>query len=232
MTYLSLFSGIGGVVNESSPSLYNERSRAGVVTTRPGHFTTPDEGVMQNDSTIARKVFSEETRRRMSEAAKLRCTPEWRANKSRQYTTAIDGEKLRELYEGGMTKAEVAAALNVTPKVIHNAMKRHGIKVRKAIKRNQRGENNSSWRGSDATYSAMHHRVEVYRGKPSLCEKCGCTEGRFEWANLSGDYSNVQDYSRLCVPCHRQHDSNLRREVGKPLSSHIRRRRGEVQNAS
>ena len=62
-------------------------------------------------------------------------------------------------------------------------------------------------KGDSAKYAALHLRVSVARGKPSLCMRCGTTEAaRFEWANLTGDYANVEDYVRLCGSCHRRMD--------------------------
>jgi len=47
-----------------------------------------------------------------------------------------------------------------------------------------------------------------------LCQWCETTNGRFEWANLTGDYTNVNDYDRLCVSCHRYYDAARRRLTG------------------
>ena len=63
---------------------------------------------------------------------------------------------------------------------------------------------------NDAGYKALHLRVTKARGRPSLCDWCDetdPTEG-FEWANLSGNYGDVNDYVRLCVTCHRTYDAN------------------------
>lgn len=120
-------------------------------------------------------------------------------------------ESVRRLYEAGSTQTEVASTLGISQKVVWKLMIRHGIKARVAAKRDQRGPNNSSWRGSDATYQALHVRVQQARGTPSKCSHCGTESApRFEWANLTGNYDDVNDYIRLCVSCHHKMDGHVR----------------------
>ena len=176
------------------------------------------------------KQFSEDHRLALAKAAKARCTSEWRSNIADRLRTKIDDNKLRALYESGKTQCECAVELGVTQKIISTAMKRLGIKARIAAKRNQIGSANSSWKGDAAVYSAFHARVEKERGKPSLCHECKKTTGRFEWANLTGDYGNVNDYSRLCVSCHRKLDASRRSETGCLTSAHIPRSRKEAMS--
>ncbi len=122
-------------------------------------------------------------------------------------------ENVRALYAKGMTQDEIAELSGVTQKVIWRLMLRHEIPARVAAKRDQRGPRNLAWKGDDASYKALHLRVAVVRGKPSLCERCGTTSAaRFEWANLSKKYADPNDYIRLCVSCHHRMDgtaSNL-----------------------
>lgn len=69
-----------------------------------------------------------------------------------------------------------------------------------------------NYKGEHATYTAHHHWVRYYLGRPSECENCGVTEGRFEWANLSGEYlRELSDWARLCVRCHRLIDDVVRK---------------------
>lgn len=136
------------------------------------------------------------------------------------------------LYQSGMTKAEVAAILNTSVKVVANRLRDAGVKCRRAVKRDQRGAKNASWRGNDATYAAFHHRVEAVRGTPCRCEHCGTTDApRYEWANLTGHYADVNDFARLCVPCHRRYDAARRKATGALTSAHVRGARKEVQHA-
>lgn len=38
---------------------------------------------------------------------------------------------------------------------------------------------------------------------------------QFHWANLTGDYADVNDYARMCVPCHRRFDAERRKVTGQ-----------------
>lgn len=64
------------------------------------------------------------------------------------------------------------------------------------------------WSGSYARY---HMRVRAKRGTPKHCEECGTSDPkkRYDWASLSGKFDDVNDYMRLCRPCH------TRRDLGK-----------------
>lgn len=95
--------------------------------------------------------FSEETRRRMSESAKRRCTDEWRKKRSEMRATPLPLEKVKELYESGHTQVEIGEILGCSQKVVWRFMRNHGIKARTAAKRNQYGASNSSWNGGRRT---------------------------------------------------------------------------------
>lgn len=188
MIYASLFTGIGGL-----------RSRELV-----GY-------------TVVMKQFSKETRRKMSESAKRRCqTPEWKANMGARWEPFCTAEELREDYVGhGMSQIEVAEKYAVSLRRVQIAMRRFGIQPRKAIKRNQRGERNASWKGAQATYKAFHIRLRTLRGRPKKCEVCGTTDAdrSYDWANLTGRYDDPDDYQRMCRSCHRKYDGQRRNPV-------------------
>lgn len=97
------------------------------------------------------KVVSIETRNKMSEAAKKRCTSEWKNNLSVLYSTKLDLEKIESVYHSGMTQTEIAQQFGVSQKVIWRFMKNNGIKARIAFKRNQTGASNHSWKGGKST---------------------------------------------------------------------------------
>jgi hypothetical protein len=133
-------------------------------------------------------------------------------------------DRVATLYYGGeMSQAEIAAELGLTQKVIWKLMRNHHLPTRKRAKRDQRGEKNSWWKGADAKYEALHIRVQVARGTPHVCSVCDCRDNvRYEWANLTGDYNDVNDYARMCVPCHRKFDNN-RRSISGERTSPVRR---------
>ena len=131
--------------------------------------------------------------------------------------------KVEKLYHKGMTQREVARELETTQRVIWRLMYRHGIQARSAVKRDQYGEKNSSWKGADAGYQALHLRVQALRGKPRKCESCGTTDKRksYDWANISGEYDNPGDYKRMCRSCHWKLDgtiNNIKRMNGREVA--------------
>jgi hypothetical protein len=71
-----------------------------------------------------------------------------------------------------------------------------------------RGAASEHWIGDSATYGAFHKRVKAARGAPSACEQCGTSDPSktYDWANLTGNYQDVNDYARMCRSCHRGYD--------------------------
>jgi hypothetical protein len=163
------------------------------------------------------KTFSEETKRRMSESAKKRAATPAFLNQVRAYWKPIcSKEDLQKMYiTEGMSQNEIAGLLGVTLKRVQTSMRRYDITPRPAIKRNQYGDKNTSWKGASATYKGCHLRVNRLRGKPQYCEKCHDTNPlkTYEWANMTGKYDDPSDYMRLCRSCHRQYDQSRREEV-------------------
>jgi len=151
---------------------------------------------------------SKETRRRMSESAKARCTPEWRRAASLRGMALKDETKIVDCYVAGLTQLEVASKFKIGRKVVENALRRSDVKPRRAIKRNQIGPNNPRWNGKSATLSCKHRRLYRAFGQPSKCDVCGTTDKSksYDWANLTGDYDNPADFKRMCRSCHWKHD--------------------------
>jgi hypothetical protein len=136
-------------------------------------------------------------------------------------------EKIRDLYYGReMNLAEVGAEIGMSAATVCNMMERNGMPRRRRIKRDQRGPANSTWRGDSAGYTALHSRIHRQRGQPSRCEKCGTEDPsmRYEWANLTGRYEDIDDYARMCLPCHRRYDAERRASTGeltRPKTRHL-----------
>lgn len=66
----------------------------------------------------------------------------------------------------------------------------------------------TNYKGEKASYSAHHHWVKYHLGKASKCENCNTTGGRYEWANISGEYlRDTSDWAELCIRCHRLIDN-------------------------
>ena len=117
-------------------------------------------------------------------------------------------------YTKRLTQVEIANKLGVSQKMVFGWFKKLGIKSRVAVKRNQEGENNDSWKGNNAGYSAFHYRVIKKRGQPKVCEYCKTEIAkRYEWANLTGKYEDVNDYVRLCGSCHKKLDRGTKNKI-------------------
>lgn len=116
------------------------------------------------------------------------------------------------LYAGGWTQSQLAIRYGVGSSTIQRAFEYFGIPSRG--RGNGPGANGAfhpNWRGKEISYKNAHKRVFRARGKASFCEVCGKDEpGKYEWANLSGNYHDVWDYQSMCVPCHRKFDSERR----------------------
>lgn len=62
----------------------------------------------------------------------------------------------------------------------------------------------------NAGYGSIHDWVRRWKGTPNLCENCGATDRYMNWANIDHQYKRVlEDYIRLCVPCHREFDKKF-----------------------
>jgi hypothetical protein len=74
------------------------------------------------------------------------------------------------------------------------------------------GEKSAVWKGDNAGYGALHDWVIRWKGQPLICEKCGIKnlkQRQNNWANIDHTYRRVlNDYIRLCVPCHRKYDKS------------------------
>lgn len=107
------------------------------------------------------KQFSEKTRQKMSKSAKRRCSdPKWLENQHNR-GTKLPFDTVKSMYENGSTQTEIAEFLGVSQKVVWRFMKNNGIKARVAAKRNQRGENNSNWKGGIVKDDAGYVLVKV-----------------------------------------------------------------------
>lgn len=124
----------------------------------------------------------------------------------------VDHLKIAQLYISGMTQDEVSRSMECGRKTVSNSLKRQGVKSRKAAKRNQWGDKNTKWKGDAATYFPKHRRVERRFGKPKKCCLCGTENPSlwYDWANLTGNYNDPNDYKRMCRKCHRKYDAKRR----------------------
>lgn len=127
--------------------------------------------------------------------------------------------ELREMYEIKlMSTIDIARKFGCSPGKVGYDLKRIGVQLRKGGPKGRFGKESNLWKGDKASYSAFHHRVYSVRGKPQLCEKCQTTTGKMNWCNVTGNYSDVNDYIRLCISCHRRMDQDRRIKTRKMTS--------------
>lgn len=63
----------------------------------------------------------------------------------------------------------------------------------------------SKFIGTITEYKKYHARVNRTRGKADSCQ-FGCIANRYHWANISGKYDDIYDYTELCPSCHSLYD--------------------------
>jgi len=117
---------------------------------------------------------------------------------------------LVELYQNGLTQRGIGEKYGVSQKVVWRWFRDLAIDARVPKNDHQDGANNPAWKGDKAGYSALHYRLYKERGQPQSCERCKTTRAkRFEWANKSGKYADINDYIRLCSSCHAKMDNKV-----------------------
>lgn len=115
--------------------------------------------------------------------------------------------EIRQLYTAGHTQEEIAQATGASPTSVGRLMRRNGIAVRPDY--HARGPRHAKWKGDSASLSSLHGRVKTRLGVPKRCDVCGLDDpSRFyDWANLTGNYADPDDYARMCRSCHRSYDN-------------------------
>lgn len=122
--------------------------------------------------------------------------------------SVADVERVKALYDSGATVAEVAESEGVDYGTVRTFLKRHDINMRPTS-----GPESDMWI-KEISYIGVHARVKRVRGRATTCTKCGTSEGRIEWAQMSEDMTDLDGYDEMCVPCHRAHDAAKRRRAG------------------
>lgn len=82
-----------------------------------------------------------------------------------------------------------------TLQLIYSEAKYCGLKCRNEARRKETD------RVGGLTYVGAHRRVAADRGKASKCVICR-KGAKFEWANLTGNLEDIEDYIEVCRQCH------------------------------
>ena|SRR3990167_1339998 len=79
----------------------------------------------------------------------------------------------------------------------------------RGIKKGTIGSKHNAWKGNLVSYSALHHWINDWKGKPQFCQNCGNHKQRLHWANIDHKYRRVlEDYIALCPKCHAEYDKD------------------------
>lgn len=110
------------------------------------------------------------------------------------------GKPLSRRYRGGVTGLCLSCSVATRNKEPWTEDRREARRL----------EGNPNWSGDDATYSGIHQRNELVRGKASR-HRCDTCERQAEnWAFIhSGSWSDKFDpwcYRAMCIRCHHKYD--------------------------
>lgn len=138
--------------------------------------------------------------------------------KPREYPAEVVALVRRLYLEDGLTVAEVSQRLPKGYKA-QRIIERHIDQRRPAIKRNQTGPANATWRGDDVSYQGVHVRLVAQRGKASAHLCVDCRQAAQDWSYEGGSEQERRDgkfglryttdlsmYAPRCRKCHRAHD--------------------------
>ena len=120
----------------------------------------------------------------------------------------IAKKELQNLYiNKKMSQRKIADIFRTSSPTIGRRLNEYRIKLWKKGE-NLRNENSLSWKGNNAGISACHWRLKKIKGRPQKCDICKTRDKNkfFEWANLSRNYFNFNDYKRMCKSCHSKYD--------------------------
>lgn len=128
-------------------------------------------------------------------------------------TIKLDYGRVLDLYSLGRSMRDIGDEMGVSADTVCRFMRSHGIEPRRRGKSGHpKREASHNWKGDKAGYQAMHMRLRREKGMPRICVECMTTNPNltYDWANLTGRYGDITDYSRMCRSCHRKYDSARR----------------------
>lgn len=135
-------------------------------------------------------------------------------------------EKIGKAFKGIKIKEETKLKIKLNNAKYWLGKKRSeetNIKISKNLTGRYRQEESPRWKGTDVCYKNLHVRVYKKRGMANHCEQCGMNDKsrKYYWANLTGNYKDINDYKQMCASCHKKYD--LGRAKLKLLSTVVRK---------
>ena len=130
-----------------------------------------------------------------------------------RYTKLNDGAiaSAAQMYESGMSLAQIAKHFNVSRQSIWKSLRRVGVQMRS---QKRYGKENHFYRGGAKAVDSAQNKLEkaIQRGdivRPSTCEKCGerplpMKDGRTAIQAHHYDYSKPLEVQWLCQRCHHE----------------------------
>lgn len=125
----------------------------------------------------------------------------------------VDTSEIVALYESGLSSPNIGKRLGCCSRTVSLRLAAAGIAMRPKGKIKTYTGAHPSFKGEAVSYPQFHRRLYVAFGQPSLCTRCGRTDDgvAYDWANLTGDYTDPHDFARMCRPCHRRYDYERRK---------------------
>lgn len=91
--------------------------------------------------------------------------------------------------------------------------KKHTETTKQKMKELGKGENNANWKADNISMWGLHKWLRENISKPKLCPMCKQKPPR-DMANITGFYNrDVQNWTWLCVRCHKYFDNIIERNL-------------------
>lgn len=129
-----------------------------------------------------------------------------------QFSSLID--EWAEDYQSGLSIRDIAIKYGYHHSTIWRYLHNKGIT--RTISESVKGENNSQWKGDEASVLAIHDWIKRRHPSPKHCQNCG-QERVLDLANISPTYNkdtytrDIKNWKWLCRSCHMREDGRTER---------------------
>lgn len=155
---------------------------------------------------MPKRIISEETRKKMSEARKGK-VGYWKGKKRPPRSKEWNDKLIKYLRSDNWLGKKRSLEDREKMRIAHLGQKSWN-KNKKCPQLSDK--NHWNWKGDKVGYFALHTWIQRKKGKAVKCKHCGkekTTPRSIQWANINHKYSRkLRDYISLCVSCHRKFD--------------------------